>query len=200
MARACCVLHLLAALSVAAGCGGGGINETLPSRSAFEQLLISTAADRALADLPQDAFQDHAVYVETRNLECLDRGYVIQQIGDRILAGHGRLARDADRADLILEVASGGLSIGKRDYLLGIPAITLPLPFMGGASVSLPEVRLLKFVQYRGKVKLVFSAVTTATGGQAFGLPPCHGTSKDSYFTVLFIGPIRFTDLPDDAR
>jgi hypothetical protein len=177
--------------------GCGPVRETLPDRSAMEQLLISTAADRAVAGVPGAPLKGKAVFVDAANLECLDKPYVVQRVRQAVLEAGGRLAQDREEAQLALEVASGALSIDKRNYLLGIPEIAIPMPFAGGA-ITLPEIALFKLTSYRAKAKLLFNAVDTKTNAMAVRIPVRRARALTAYWKVLFIfGPYEWTDLPE---
>lgn len=179
--------------------GCGSVRETLPARSAMEQLLVSTAADRAIAELAVEPFANKAVYVDPANLDCLDKPYVLQQIRTALRAGGARIVDSRDKAELVLEPASGAMSLNKRDMLFGIPALPLPFQF-GGQTLKLPEVPLWKTITYRGRAKLLFSIVDARTGAMVADVGHCYGKARDSYWWLLIIGPMRHTDLPDRAR
>lgn len=187
---------VLCSLIALAGCGH--LRETLPARSAMEQMLISTAADRAIANLPPEALGYQKVFLDTSNLESYDKLYVVQRLRQAVLENGGRLTAARDEAELVLEVASGGLSINKRDYLLGIPEINIPMPFAGG-TVTTPELAIFKVVFYVGRSKLLFCALDPKTGAQLYTIPICYGKSVNSYWWVLLFGPFEWTDLPKEA-
>lgn len=175
--------------------GCGAIRETMPGRSAMEQLLISTAVDRALDELPGEWMNGKAIVIEAGNLECYDKPYLLQHLRDLILRNGGSLPEDAKDADAILEVASGGLSINKRHYLLGLPPLPLPIPF-AGETLKTPELAILKALFYRGKAKLLFTAVDPATRRRAHSLQTCYADSMASFWWVLLFGPFEVSDLP----
>ena len=186
-------LMAVGCLCVAAGCGT--IRETLPSRSAKEQLVISTAADRAVQEMPEAPFEGTKIYLDTTNLEGTDKAYAQQVVRDYLLANDAALVESKEEADVVLELASGALSLDKRNYLLGLPSLPIPIP-MAGETLMFPEVPLLKALFYRGKVKLQMSAVDTETRTEAFEVPICRGKSLDSYWWILFFGPTRYSDIP----
>jgi hypothetical protein len=179
--------------------GCGSVRETLPARSALEQLLISTAADRAVATLALQPFLGKSVYIDAANLECQDKAYVLQRLRSALRSAGARVVDHSEEAEIVLEAAAGVLSIDRRDMLFGLPA--LPFPFqVGGQTLRLPEVPLWKLVTYGGRAKLLFSAVDTATGKEAVQLGHCHGKARDTYWWLFVVGPMRSTDLPEPAR
>ena len=192
-----CVGAVALAVLLSAGCGS--VRETLPARSAMEQLLMSTAADRAVEQLVVGSFADRAVYLDPTNLDCQDKAYVLQRVKSALRAGGARIVDGRDDAEIVLEAASGALSINRREFLFGLPAVPFPLQ-IGGEPVKLPEVPLWKLITYRGRAKLLFSAVDVCTDETVAGIDTCHGKARDSYWWLLVVGPMRHTDLPEEVR
>lgn len=190
-----CVL-VGAILLCASGCGT--FRETLPERSALEQLLISTAADRAVDQLALGWASGKTVTLDLSNLEAYDKAYLVQRMRYRLLKEGGRLPPEADNYDVLIELASGANSIDNRSYMLGIPSIPLSIPGMG--TVNTPELALFKYLEYRGKSKILASAVDPNTRGQLHEMPEALGGSRAEYWWVLFLGPFGTNDLPKIAK
>ncbi len=189
---------VLAILLTALGCGM--LRETLPERSAMEQLLISTATDRAVAALPAEPLSGRRVFIDDANLEAVDKPYVVQRVRHGVLLRGATLVDEPAGADLVLELASGGISMDKRSYLLGIPQITLALP-LSESAVVLPELAIFKLTSYQGRAKLLVTPLVPGTGALGWAQPPCYGRSLTAYWTaLLFFGPYEWTNLPEEAR
>ena len=196
MQRAGACVVLLCLLTGLTGCGVA--RETLPERSAMEQLLISTAADRAVDALPVEGLAGKKVFIDDSRLECLDKGYVVQRIRQAVVENGAYPAAEREGSDVTLEVASGALSVDKRNYLLGIPEVAVPMPFAGG-NLGLPEISILKIVSYTGEAKLVFTAAETATNGLLYEVPVCRGDVLTAYWSVLqFFGPYEWSNMPEE--
>jgi len=193
-ARAFCILTIGCFLASLTGCGI--VHDTLPARAAMEQLIISTAADRAVAELPTEGFADRDVFLDGTNLDAYDKPYVVQAIRRAIISAGGRMAADRAASQVVLEVASGGLSLNKRDYLLGVPSIALA--GTGTDAFRTPELPIFKMLFYRGKAKLIFCAVDPTTGAQLFELPTCYGKSTTNFWWLLLFGPNQWSDLPEE--
>jgi len=179
--------------------GCGAVRETLPARSAMEQLLISTAADRAVAQLPSEPFRGRTVFLDVTNLDCTDKAYVTQCLRTALRTNGAHLAATKDEADLTLEAASGSMSVNRREMLFGIPMIPLPLSY-GGQTVKLPELPLWKTITYRGRAKLLLCLADPETGQSVTDIPLCYGSARDSYWWLFIVGPVRSTDVPQEAR
>jgi len=172
------------------------VNVTVPARSATEQLLISTAADRAVARHTELVrVRDKKVFVDVSNLESYDKPYVALAVRSAVARWGGRLVDEKSAAEIILEAASGALSMDKTSTVYGLPQVSVPLP--GMSAIPIPELALLKNVRQKGKAKillLVYEADSRKT------LMPPRAALGSTYFNswwLLFFGPFEFTDLPE---
>jgi hypothetical protein len=194
MQKALLGLCLTAAVAAIALPGCGTVRATTPARTATEQALISTAADRAVSVLKLDACNNKMVFVDMSKCEAIDKGYLERRLHKAVLDHGGALAADAKGADLVLQVASGALSTNDRSYLFGIPAVPLPIP-TAGQTLSLPELALFKLDRRRGKAKLLLNAVDPKTNKSVFTMPISYGDAHQAYMWVLLTGPYSWGDL-----
>ena len=95
--------------------------ESNPPRTATEELLISTATDRAVEGLKLDIPKGTSVYLDTSDFEGTDSKYAVSDITERVLLAGGRLASDRSKADMVVAIRSGALSTDSDGFLLGIP-------------------------------------------------------------------------------
>jgi hypothetical protein len=188
---------LLIVFAALAGCSS--FRDTYPPRSATEQLLLSTATDHAVEHLNARWVRGKAVWVDDSRLEAYDKPYVVQRVREAVLESGGRLVEQRAQAAFVLEVASGGLSVDTGDFLIGVPQITVPLPF-GSQGVTLPELALFKIESRVGKAKLLFSAVDAATGAQVAPLPLAYGTAVRRFWWLFMLGPVESGDIPGPMR
>src|SRR4051812_11424495 len=103
------ILASTAILFLEVGCTQTGL--TKPTRSAVEQLLISTAADRALASADWSFVRGRKIFVDRTYFESYDDDYVMGTIRDFVSTNGGLLVPEFKEADYILEARSGALSI-----------------------------------------------------------------------------------------
>src|SRR5262245_27304100 len=102
-------LLFLAVLSIfLPGCVMTRITE--PPRSAVEQLLISTAADRSLGLASFDLFKGKKVFIDATYFESYDKPYVIGTLRDLLSTQGALLTTNATVADIVVEPRSGALS------------------------------------------------------------------------------------------
>jgi len=191
------ILCLLASLPLMSGCGS--FRETFPARSGIEQMLISTAMDRAVEKMPTAWMDGASVFVDDANLDAYDSPYLRQLLRQSVLANGGTLADSRDDASMVLEVASGGVSVDKGNWMFGLPKIPLPIPF-AGETLVIPEAPLFRLDSYVGKAKLLFTPVDAATKAQVREIPVCYGRSRHRFWWILLFGPFTTSDLPPEAR
>ncbi len=180
------------------------IRVTSPQRSAQEELLISTAADRAadalVAQIPADlsAYVDlSAMRTDNRNegVESIDRQYAIAAIDDALLRRGIRLMPDRDHADAVIVPRVGMLSTDERGTLIGLPALPLPL---AGESVSIPALSLYQQTNAKGLAKFAASVYDPKTGKLIVSTDPAYGFSRESDGTVLFLFTWSHNDMGVD--
>lgn len=176
--------RLLGALGLAAILSAcSDVRETLPARAASEQLLLSVAADRAADALGEALPPGRSVFLDSSYFDALDGKYAIASIRDSILRHGGRLTADRNAADMVVEIRSGALSIDKRNMLIGIPSLTLPIPL--APETSTPEIAFYKSVTAEGVAKFAAVAYDTKDGGMLASTGPLYGLSHHSERRLL---------------
>jgi len=204
-AYACLILALSGlALSGSAlsGCATNRLAE--PGQTATEQLLISTAVDHAVAQLNPTIPAGTKVFVDAQYFDnapgdaALYTKYAIGSIRDLLLRRGVRLTDDRKSADVIAELRTGGQSIDHHNFLLGIPAIPVPIPLTG--TLETPKLALFERDKQTGIAKLAITAydkngaLTTSTG-------PVYGFSNRTSFTLFFAISWQHGDLlPKDVK
>jgi len=171
-----------------AGCTTDRVSE--PGQTATEQLLISTAVDHAVGQLNPGIPAGTKVFLDAQYFDnapgdaALYTKYAIASVRDLLLRKGAHLTDDRKIADVIAEVRTGGQSIDHHNFLLGIPAIPIPIPASG--TVQTPKVALYEKDRQTGIAKLAITAydkngaLTTSTG-------PVYGYSRHVTSTVLFV-------------
>jgi len=186
-------LVLAAGLGLASTTGCNSLELTQPERSVAEQLLLSTASDRAVVGLDLAPLRDKAVFVDERHFESYDKGYALGCIRQAISESGARLV-DADyKADMIVEVRSGALGVDNRGTLFGIPAITLPIPLAG--PVETPEIAFYKSDLSDSTAKFALFAYERSSGKHVESSGPLNGTAYFHHYVFLGFFNWRRTDI-----
>ncbi len=176
---------------------GGCASETMtnPARSATEQLLLSTAADRAMAEVDLRLFASRRVYVDTTYYDSYDSKYAIGEIRDAISRAGALLVANSKESDTILEVRSGALSTDSDSSLIGVPTLVVPIPF-SGTPLQIPEIAFYKSEPQLATAKLALLAYETRTAQHVFSSGPLLGKAYNNYHKILFISWLT-DDIPE---
>ena len=173
----------------------GGIRDSTTARTASEILLISTAAERAVAKYDASALEGKRVYIDEGRFESVDKPYVISALRDH-LAGSGvtltgskdPITKDkADGADFVIELRNGTLGIWDGDFVVGIPQ--LPMSAQGSPTVLLPPLYLFRRLSAQGFAKFqfwIYDAATTKFIGRS---PDLWGHSYYNQWWWFGVGP-----------
>lgn len=187
-------LTLLSALALN-GCTS--MRESQPQRTAREQLLISTAADRAAEKLNLKIPAGTRLFVDAQFMDGADTKYATAAVRDRLLRAGAYLVEKRDQAQAVVEVRTGALSIDERKMLIGIPSWDVPVPLAGGA-FKIPEVALYGEKERVGVAKLAATSYEVADGKLIDSSGPQFGYAHDIEKTVLLFLTWRSTDVPEE--
>jgi hypothetical protein len=186
-----------------AGCSTERLTE--PPQTATEELLVSTAVDRAVAQLKPQLPAAAKVFVDPQYIDtagpdaALLPKYTIAAIRDELLRQGELLVDDKKTADIVVEPRSGAQSVDHHSFLIGLPAIPVPVPFSG--TVTLPEIALYKRDRQAGIAKLAVSAYLEKTGGFAASTGDQYGVSQHTYRVVLiFFSSTEEDILPEELQ
>jgi hypothetical protein len=173
------------------------LQTSTPPRTALEQLLLSTAADRAVRDLDLSWMKGKNVYVEDKYFESYDKGYAVGAIRDQISQSGALLLDGTNKADVIVEIRSGALSENSSTLLFGIPAMTVPVPLAG--PLQTPELAFFKKQKADSIGKFALFAYTRDTGEHVQSVSPGDGKAKFHLYEILGVTWER-TDIPELSR
>ncbi|HTV41475.1 MAG TPA: DUF6655 family protein [Candidatus Sulfotelmatobacter sp.] len=172
--------------------------ETSPPRSATEQLLLSSAADQALAKANLNMFAGQSVYFDFTYFAGYDPQYVEGTIRDAFSRAGALIAPDNKSADIIVEARAGAYSIDTNSEFFGIPSIALPIP----GTAEMPVTPTLPFFQEQAEVsyaKFALLAYANKTRAHIYSSGPLDGQTYNKYKAVLIVSWWT-TDIPEKAR
>jgi hypothetical protein len=156
-----------------------------PPRTATEQMLISTAAERAASRLSLDIPTTAKIFVESANFEGTDSKYAVSAIRARLLHKGLTLVDDKKAADVILEIRSGALSTDHKTYLVGIPAFPIPIP-LTSTPLTFPEIAFYSSDAQKGVAKFADSSYSVKQGTLVSEDDPQYGFSHTTKKSALF--------------
>ena len=168
---------------------------TNPPRAVTEQLLLSTAADRAIASVSLPMIQGKKVYLDSTYFDSYDPKYVLGSIRDAFSRSGARLVDNVTNSDIIVEARSGGLSIDSSESLVGVPASGIPIPLAG--VVSIPELAIYKSSRQHSIAKLALLAYATGSREHIYSSGAMVGKSYNKYYKILGLIQWTTTDIPE---
>ncbi|MBL4850618.1 MAG: hypothetical protein JKY65_34310 [Planctomycetes bacterium] len=188
------ILPFLFISFVTVGCVGG-IRDTTTARSASEILLISTAAERAVAKYDASALSGKNVFIDDARFVSVDKEYVMSALRGHLAASGVTLVGErkpiskgnSQGADFVLELRNGTLGIWDGDFVLGIPA--LPLAAQGSPVVLTPPLYLFRRLSAQGYAKFQFWLYDAATAAFIGRSTDLWGHSFYNKWWWLGIGP-----------
>jgi hypothetical protein len=163
---------------------------TQPPRAATEQLLISSAADRAADDLKLNLPVGTKIFLDSAHFEGYDSKYALGTIEDRFLRQGMLLAPDHAHADVVVALCSGALSVDEHKLFLGIPSIAVPVPFSG--PITIPEIAFFEKDRLKGVAKFAATGYGVKDGKWIASTDAQLGFSSDTHWVVLVL--IGWTD------
>ncbi|MGD7034913.1 DUF6655 family protein [Methylotuvimicrobium buryatense] len=181
--------------------GCSTVRESLPARTATEQLLLSTAADHAAQKLAIDLPKHHKIFLDTQYFDTVstDAKYAIGAIKNQLLTLGYPVVRDRKEADSIIEIRLGALSINQhKSRWLGLPDLNVPIPLTG--TIPIPEIVLLGNNKLEGIAKIGLSVYDAKEGTLESVIEPSYGFSRFVEWTVLLISWTDSDLVPENAR
>lgn len=194
------LLLTVACLWFVVGCGTTRWSDT--PRTATEQLLISTAVDRAIDNMNFKPLAGKDVYLDAVFLDgIVDKNYVVSSLRQRMLAQGVVLVPDKDSATYVVEARAGAIGTNHHDVLVGIPALSVPgAAMIPGAPTAIPEIPFAKTTDQKGIAKIAAFAYNQRTGQPVWqsGVFPVVSNAKDTW--ILGTGPFQRGSIYDGTR
>ena len=169
-----------------AGCAAE--RATSPARTATEELLISSAADRAAEKLAEQIPVGLKVLLGTTSVASVDERYATAAIRDRFMRRGVILVDDKASADMVIEVRTGALSTDERSVSLGTPQIQLPaVPGVASTGIPVPSLSVFRRNQTKATAKFEAIGYDPKTGELVVATEPQYGHSEKIDWTLLFL-------------
>jgi hypothetical protein len=197
---------LVALLWVARGCAT--IRVTDPQRTATEQFLESEATRRAVDQLSVEALRDRLVYIDTSYLITAafptpENLFYVAELRNKMLVDGVRLTNDRAKAQIVLEVRSGGIGVDRLEYLLGVPTSYLSgfaSQQVTGNNVASPvttaDLAIVKDTKQKGYASAAFVAYWSDTGELVASSGPFVGRTVREDWWFFGFGPKTIGDIP----
>jgi hypothetical protein len=178
------VLALLALVSTA-GCLGD-IRTTNTKRTAVEELLVSTAAERAIAKVDSSVFAGKRVFVDVERLAPFDKGYVVSAFQGYLAQGGASVVPARDKAQVVVEVRSGSSGIFDGKWGVGIPMVYASGFVAGSGGPTLPNLIEITYELREGWAKISGFAYDAKQGTYLAGWRDAYGMAYVGFFDDIF--------------
>jgi hypothetical protein len=189
-----CIAAVMLQLTITA-CSS--LRESHPDRTATEQLLISTAAERAADSMARTLPPRGVIFLQPANFDSEDGRYALAAIRDALLRQGLNVVDNRGQANTVIEVRAGALSIDDSDTLVGLPRLPIPIPL--AETMELPEVALFSRDQAQGVAQFSAAAYDSGTGTMVASTGPHFGFADVTEWTVLVLFSWTTDDLPDES-
>lgn len=204
-------LLALALILTTAACTGE-IRKTTTARASEEQLLVTSASERAIARVDASKLKDRTVFVDTSALEAVDKGYIVSAFRQLCSVSGALVVDGKDAADVIVEVRSGGVGTYDLHLTIGIPYILaegISVPGVssgdtasdsgendnglaaakeGGNLNELPTLAELGYILHQGWAKIQCFAYERKTGAFVFGWRDGFGRGNNGFTNDIYPG------------
>lgn len=191
---------LVLACALVAGCGTTRLSDS--SRTANEQLLISSAVDRAVGSMRFEHLSGHDVFFDPQYLKgAVDENYIVSTIRQQLLASGCYLKERREDAQVVVEARAGAVGTNRHDLLIGIPQVNLPSAVgVVGAPSVIPEIPFAKSTDQKGVAKISVFAYKRETGEPIWqsGAYPMVASAHDTW--VLGAGPFQRGTIYEGTR
>jgi hypothetical protein len=177
-------IAIFMAILLCAGCTTQ--SQSSPPETATEQLLLSTAGDRALAKASVHFLSGQHVYADFTYFDAYHKEYAEGLIRDALSRAGALLVPDAKSADIIVEARAGAYSIDTNSTFFGVPSIPIPIPTTSAIPLT-PSVPFYSKAEQLSYAKIALLAYSRKTGAHIYSSGSLDGRAYDTYRTLLFI-------------
>ncbi len=192
------------ALGLSSGCG------TTTKRLATEQLLMSDAVDRAIADIDFRSLEGKRVFLDTlflhsvKGVGFVNSEYIISSLRQQLTAARCLIQDTRDAAEVIVEPRVGALGTDGHEVVYGIPqsgSISSAAAILSSTPIpSIPEVSFGKSNAQSGIAKIIVYAYDRQTREPVWqsGIAKAESTSRDTW--LLGAGPFQKGSIYEGMR
>jgi hypothetical protein len=197
-------IALLAGFGLQIGCG------TTTKRLATEQLLMSDAVDRAIAEIDFRSLTGKRVFLDTLYLHSVkgvgfvNSEYIISSLRQQLTAARCLIQDTREAAEVIVEPRVGALGTDGHEVVYGLPqsgSITSAASIISSTPLpSIPEVSFGKSNAQSGIAKIIVYAYDRQSREPIWqsGIAKAESTSRDTW--LMGAGPFQKGSIYDGMR
>jgi hypothetical protein len=198
----------LLALSLLAGCAS--IRVTDPPETADQQFLESEATRMAVNRVAVDQLRDRKVYVDATYLTVVKENardlsyqeiprnylFLLAELRAKLLVNGARLVEQKGDSEVIVEPRTGGVSVNRQEFLIGIANLTIPTEGVVSVPLTTPELALLKSTKQFGFASVAIVAYWRDTGEVVAASGPFVGRTNRQDYWICGFGPNTVGNIP----
>lgn len=170
-------------------------NEGIRHSKNWNRAIADQQRGRSIAD--QSGFSTNCrpkVFVKSDLLDCVDKNYVLLSTRSKLLANRCTLMDKAEEADIVMEIASGGVGTDRTELIVGTPQI--PLGMMG----SVPKINFYERKKAMGTAKLAILATDSKTKQPVLNSGFSLARSDHQHWSVMGSGPVLSGSVVDQLK
>jgi uncharacterized protein DUF6655 len=182
--------------------GCANIRVTDPQRTATEQFLLSVAAVEAVKPLSFEVLHGRKAYIDSAFFAPAEKEFVLGELRAKLLESGVHLLPAREKAEIVIEVRSGGVGIDRYESLLGIPALMAPSAATSAASgtpmatLITPELAISKKIRQVGFASIAYVAYWADSGEIVASSEPSIGKTYREDWWFLGFGPRSVGNIP----
>jgi hypothetical protein len=175
---------------------GCGVTRTSDSkRTATEQLMVSSAIERAVARIDCRPLAGRRVFLDASFMDDVGDGkYVVSTVRHQLLASGCLLADKRETAEVIVEARAGAVGTDRSDLVVGMPGTVIAIK---GNEITMPDVSIAKRSEQRGVAKISLHAYERESGQPVWqsGMESMASHVRDRW--LFGAGPFQDDDIHD---
>jgi hypothetical protein len=122
--------------------------------------------------------------------------FLVAELRARLLLNGVRMVEKREDAEIILEARSGGVSVNRQDFLLGLANVTIPTEGVASVPITTPELALLKSSKQFGFASVAIVAFWRDTGEIVSTSGPFVGRTARQDYWIFGFGPRTVGNIP----
>ena len=187
----------LAATLALAAVGCGTVRTTSTARTGTEQLLLTTAWDKALTRVDFRPLTGVPVFLDTANVTAVDQGWVVSSLREAMLTQGVLIREKREQAQFIVEARVGAYGTDDDSMLVGISQTSVPPTVTGIPTGTIPKLPLIERSRQSAVAKLALFAYDRASGQLVWSSGTVLDQADTKNVTVGGFGPIKSGSIQD---
>lgn len=192
------LIQILATLMVAAVISGCAMSrESTTDRTAIEVALLTQTASEAIRSIPVSSndIGSKSYVIKDDAVAAPEKSFILSELNDLLLAADAHVLVGENEPDVTIEPRINFAHIDDDKFLVGIPAVPLPIP--GAGTLSTPEIAFFSMNTQKGRSRVSLFGYESDTGKRVFSATATPSEHRFRRYRFLIFFTFRTTTLPD---